>query len=171
MKAYMKDPLYQLGAVVLTAISLFSLITLVSKCAGSEEYVSGLTVEKVVIQKADGEKVSFEAEIAAKPMDIHVGLMFRKEMGKDHGMLFEFPGEPQQEAFWMKNTLIPLDIIFIAPDGRIVNIHHNAHPNDTTPLPSIEPVSGVLEVNGGQSEERGIKIGDKVLHEFFKGGK
>ncbi|TAL31518.1 MAG: DUF192 domain-containing protein [Alphaproteobacteria bacterium] len=167
----MKAPVYQAGAITLAALCLVGVVTLVSRCAGSEEYVSGLPVEKVVIQKADGGTVSFDAEIAAKPMDIHVGLMFRKEMGKDRGMLFEFPGEPQQEAFWMKNTLIPLDIIFIAPDGRIVNIHRSAKPGDTTPLPSLEPVSGVLEVNGGQSDERGIKIGDKVVHEFFKGGK
>ncbi|MEZ0225343.1 MAG: DUF192 domain-containing protein [Alphaproteobacteria bacterium] len=171
MKAYIKAPMYQLAAVVLTAVSLVGIITLVSKCAGSEEYVSGLPVEKVVIEKTDGGKEIFEAEIAAKPMDIHVGLMFRKEMGKDHGMLFEFPGEPHQESFWMKNTLIPLDILFIGSDGRIVNIHRNAKPNDPTPLPSREPVTGVLEINGGQSDERGIKIGDKVKHEFFRGDK
>jgi uncharacterized protein len=171
MKAYLKDPLYQLVSIVLTATSLVGIITLMSKCAGSEEYVSGLPVEKVVIQKADGGSETFEAEIAAKPMDIHVGLMFRKKMGRDRGMLFEFQGEPRQESFWMKNTLIPLDVIFIAPDGRIVNIHRNAKPGDTTPLPSLEPVSGVLEVNGGESDKRGIKIGDKVKHEFFRGDK
>jgi uncharacterized protein len=171
MKAYLKNPLYQIAAIVLTAASLVGAVTLVSKCAGSEEFVSGLPIEKVVIEKADGGTETFEAEIAAKPMDIHVGLMFRKEMGKDHGMLFEFPGEPQPESFWMKNTLIPLDIIFIGQDGRIVNIHRNARPNDTTSLPSLEPVTGVLEINGGQSDARGIKIGDRVKHEFFTGGK
>jgi uncharacterized protein len=168
MRDYMKAPLYQAGAIGLAALCLVGIVTLVSKCAGGEEYVSGLPVEKVVVQKADGGSETFDAEIAAKPMDIHVGLMFRKEMDKDHGMLFEFEGEPRQESFWMKNTLIPLDIIFIAPDGRIVNIHRNAKPGDMTPLPSLEPVTAVLEVNGGQADERGIKIGDKVVHGFFR---
>lgn len=170
MKAYIKDPLYQIAAIGLAALSLVGVVTLVSKCAGGEEYVSGLPIEKVVIEKADGGKESFEAEIAAKPVDIQVGLMFRKEMPTDRGMLFEFPGPPRTQSFWMKNTLIPLDIIFIAADGRIVNIHRNAKPGDTTSLPSLEPVTGVLELNGGVADARGIKIGDRVVHEFFEGG-
>jgi uncharacterized membrane protein (UPF0127 family) len=136
---------------------------------GAEDpYKSTLPVEKISIHTAGGD-VSFDMEIAAHPVDLDVGLMFRKEMPKHHGMLFEMPGPAQVRTFWMKNTLIPLDMIFVAPDGHIVNIHHNAHPQDTTPISSREPASAVIEINGGLADEFGIHIGDKVAHPFFKG--
>jgi uncharacterized membrane protein (UPF0127 family) len=113
-------------------------------------------------------KAEFDVEIASQPIDLHVGLMFRKEMAKDRGMLFEFGDEPKEESFWMKDTLIPLDMIFVAADGHIVNIHPNARPGDITPIPSLEPVTAVLEINGGMAEGLGIKVGDKVLHPYFK---
>ena len=86
--------------------------------------------------------------------------MFRKSLGADRGMLF--PYEPaQQVAFWMKNTLIPLDIVFIRADGTIARIT-NAEAMDLTPLPSGEPVAAVLEIRAGRSAELKIKEGDKV---------
>ncbi len=139
---------------------------MLQRCANGEELKSGLPVEKLTVQEKDGKEVTFNVEIAAKPVDLHVGLMFRKEMPKDHGMLFEFPAAAEQ-SFWMKDTLIPLDMLFVAADGRIVNIHRNARPEDTTPIPSIEPVTGVIELNGGMADEAGIKIGDLVVHPFF----
>ena len=84
--------------------------------------------------------------------------MFRKSLAGDRGMIF--PYEPPQEvAFWMKNTLIPLDIIYIRADGTIARIVH-AEPMDLTPLPSGEPIAGVLEIRGGRAAELGIKEGD-----------
>ena len=86
--------------------------------------------------------------------------MFRKSIAGDRGMIF--PYEPAQEvAFWMKNTLIPLDIIFIRSDGTIARIT-NAEAMDLTPLPSGEPVAGVLEIRAGRAGELGIKEGDIV---------
>ncbi len=86
--------------------------------------------------------------------------MFVRSLGPDEGMIF--PYQPaQQVSFWMKNTLIPLDIIFVRTDGTIARIT-NARPMDVTPLPSGEPVATVLEIRGGRAAELGIKDGDFV---------
>jgi len=84
--------------------------------------------------------------------------MFRKALAGDRGMIFPYD-PPQDVAFWMKNTLIPLDILFIRSDGTIVRIT-KAQAMDLTPLPSGEPVAGVLEIRGGRAAELGIKEGD-----------
>ena len=84
--------------------------------------------------------------------------MFRKQLAGDRGMIFPYK-PPQEVAFWMKNTLIPLDIVYIRSDGTIVRIV-NALPMDLTPLPSGEPIIGVLEIRGGRAAELGIKEGD-----------
>jgi uncharacterized membrane protein (UPF0127 family) len=84
-------------------------------------------------------------------------------------MLFDFK-RPQQTAFWMRNTLIPLDILFIAADGRIVSIARNAVPHSEVPIPSGGVVLGVLEIAGGRAAQLGIYPGDRVKHRIFKGG-
>ena len=84
--------------------------------------------------------------------------MFRRSLGGDRGMIFPYD-PPQDVAFWMKNTLIPLDIIFIRPDGTIVRITQ-AKALDLTPLPAGEPIAAVLEIRGGRAAELGIKEGD-----------
>jgi uncharacterized membrane protein (UPF0127 family) len=100
----------------------------------------------------------FTVEVAATPEQQERGLMFRRTLAGDRGMIF--PYQPAQEvAFWMKNTLIPLDIVFIRGDGTIVRIV-NAEPMDLTPLPSGEPIIGVLEIRGGRAKELGISEGD-----------
>jgi uncharacterized protein len=102
----------------------------------------------------------FTVEVAATAEQQERGLMFRKSLAGDRGMIF--PYEPAQEvAFWMKNTLIPLDIIFVRSDGTIVRIA-NAKALDETPLPAGEPIAVVLEIRGGRAAELGIKAGDTV---------
>lgn len=96
------------------------------------------------------------------------GLMFREQLAPDAGMLFDFK-ESRQVAFWMENTLIPLDMIFIRADGTIANIHVNAKPLDRTSIPSDGPVMFVLEIPGGRSVELGIAAGDKVVHDRIGG--
>ena len=155
----------------ITALVLAGGGLVLARCANGEDYKSSLPVEKLTIETAAGQKADFSVEIASTPIDLHVGLMFRKEMPKDHGMLFEFGQEPREESFWMKDTLIPLDMLFIAADGHIVTIHQNAKPEDVTPISSGEPVTGVLELNGGITESLKIKVGDKVVHPYFKQGK
>ena len=102
----------------------------------------------------------FTVEVAATPEQQEQGLMFRHSLAGDRGMIFPYD-PPQQVAFWMKNTLIPLDIVYIRANGTIAGIV-NAQPMDITPLPSGEPVVLVLEIRGGRAAELGIKEADKV---------
>lgn len=99
-------------------------------------------------------------EVAATPEEQEKGLMFRRSLAGDRGMIFPYD-PPQEVAFWMKNTLIPLDIIYIRSDGTIVRIT-KAEAMDLTPLPSGEPITGVLEIRAGRAAELGIQEGDTV---------
>lgn len=114
-------------------------------------------------------RARFQVEIAATQAEQARGLMFRKSLAPDRGMLFTYK-RPQPAAYWMKNTLIPLDIIYIQPDGRILSIVRNARPHDETPLPSGGLVLGVLEIAGGRAAQLGILPGDRVLHRIFPKG-
>jgi uncharacterized protein len=121
--------------------------------------------QPVTIESASG-KHRFDAELAVTPDEMAQGLMFRRSLAPDAGMLFVYD-VPQRAAFWMKNTLIPLDMIFIAPDGRVLNIHERAVPHSLEPIPSAGPVKAVLEVNGGTAARLGIKPGDRVIASIF----
>lgn len=121
---------------------------------------SGLTVIPLTV-KSGGKVHTFRVEVAATDAQQEKGLMFRTRMGADEGMIFP-ENPPRRPAFWMRNTVIPLDIIFIGTDHRILNIAANAVPYDETPLPAAGPSSGVLELNGGRAAQLGIKPGDKV---------
>jgi uncharacterized membrane protein (UPF0127 family)/cold shock CspA family protein len=104
---------------------------------------------------------NFTIEVAQTPEQQAQGLMYRQSLAPDRGMIF--PRDPPGDAsFWMKNTLIPLDLIFIRTDGTIARIAENAVPMSLDPIPSLEPVGAVLEIAGGRSAELGIKPGDKV---------
>lgn len=122
--------------------------------------VSGLTVIPLMVTSASG-RHAFRVELAESSTEQARGLMFRTELGANEGMIFPMD-PPRDAAFWMKNTVIPLDIIFVGTDHRILNIAENAVPYDLKPLPSIGPVSGVLELVGGRAAQLGIKPGDKV---------
>ena len=102
----------------------------------------------------------FTVQIAATEEQQERGLMFYRSLGPDQGMIFPY-NPPQEVSFWMENTLIPLDIIFIRPDGTIARIT-NAKPLDRTPLPSGATIGAVLEIRGGRAAELGIREGDKV---------
>ena len=109
----------------------------------------------------------FMVEFADTPERRAVGLMHRQSMPADHGMLFDFKTDAPV-AMWMRNTRIPLDMLFIARDGRIVNIAERTVPFSETSIPSKGPVRAVLELNGGTSARLGIKPGDHVSHPMFK---
>lgn len=121
---------------------------------------SGLKVIPLTVE-SKGKVHAFRVEVAASLREQAKGLMFRTEMGKDEGMVFPMD-PPRPAAFWMRNTVIPLDLIFVGTDHRILNIAANAVPYDETPLPSAGKVSAVLELNGGRAAELGISPGDKV---------
>ena len=110
----------------------------------------------------------FSVELVQTDEERTRGLMFRKELPQGRGMLFDFQVE-QDTAFWMKNTLIPLDMIFIRADGRIRRIAENTTPLSEKLVPSGGPVRGVLEVIGGTARKLGIEPGDRVAHPIFSG--
>jgi uncharacterized membrane protein (UPF0127 family) len=125
--------------------------------------VAAASAEPLVIH-AGGSAYKFEVEVVTTPDARSQGLMFRKAMAANAGMLFIYPGE-QAVSFWMKNTLIPLDMLFLRADGSIAHIAHNAVPMDETPLDSGASVKAVLEINGGTANALGIKEGDKVEYQ------
>ncbi|NBB16886.1 DUF192 domain-containing protein [Caulobacter sp. SLTY] len=137
-----------------------------SPAAEAEKPISPL--ETLTIRTARGE-VKFQVEIADDDAERQHGLMDRKSLAPDRGMLFDFE-EEREQAFWMKNTLIPLDIIYIAEDGTIVSIAAMTTPMSEQSIPSNGPASGVLEIAGGRAGELGLAPGDKVTHRIFTGG-
>ena len=113
-----------------------------------------------VLHTAKGD-FTFQVEIADDDAERAKGLMFRQELADDAGMLFDF-GQERETAFWMQNTFIPLDMIFISAAGVVKTIHANARPMDTTSIPSGAPVRFVLEIPGGRAEEIGLAVGDRL---------
>ncbi|MGH1560450.1 DUF192 domain-containing protein [Caulobacter segnis] len=133
-----------------------------------ENVLAAPGLETVEIVSGHG-RSRFQVEIAATPAEQARGLMFRKSLAPDRGMLFIYK-RPRPASYWMKNTLIPLDIIYIQPDGRIPSIVRNARPHDETPLPSGGLVLGVLEIAGGRAAQLGVLPGDRVSHRIFPKG-
>ena len=134
-------------------LAVFTLATLLlAACSNAES--------RLVLHTAKGD-FTFDVEIADDNAERAQGLMFRQSLDPDRGMIF--PRTPPEDAtFWMKNTLIPLDMLFIREDGTIARIAENTVPMSLDPVPSLEPVAAVLEIAGGRSAELGIKPGDKV---------
>ena len=108
----------------------------------------------------------FSIEVADTAKERAQGLMFRESMPESHGMLFVY-ANPAPVNFWMKNTLIPLDMIFTDQRGVIVTIHENAIPLDETPIFGGEAIFSVLELKGGVSKAKNIKVGDVLLHPAY----
>lgn len=124
-----------------------------------------LPQSELVIHTAKGAQ-RFKVELADTDESRARGMMFRTSMAPDAGMLFDFKQE-QPASFWMRNTLIPLDMLFIKSDGVILNIHQRAIPRDETGISSAGPVQAVLELNGGTASRLGIRPGDRVEHPIF----
>ena len=139
-------------------------VAFVSASAGAPAL--GGELDSLEIVTAAGRHV-FQVEIANNDATREHGLMDRRYMAPDHGMLFEFDRE-EPVSFWMKNTYIPLDMIFIAPSGVVTHIAANAEPLSERVVPSGGPSIAVLELNGGMAASIGLRVGDKVRHPFFK---
>ena len=108
----------------------------------------------------------FSVEVAKTDEERATGLMYRKELAEGRGMLFDFSPE-QPVSMWMKNTFIPLDMIFIRSDGRILRIAENTEPHSEKIISSGGLAKGVLEVIGGTARKYGIQAGDRVAHPLF----
>jgi len=126
----------------------------------AERSAAGL--QQMTLDVRSGAKTHrFVVEVARSAQEQETGLMNRPSLGPDRGMIFPYD-PPQPVSFWMKDTLIPLDMIFIRPDGSIARIAANTVPLSLEPVPVAEPIAAVLEIAGGRSAELGIQAGDRV---------
>jgi uncharacterized membrane protein (UPF0127 family) len=128
--------------------------------------VQAQTLEPLTIASQAG-RHPFKVEVARTPQDREQGLMYRQSIPGDQGMLFDF-ARVEPISMWMRNTYIPLDMLFIRRDGSIARVAENAEPLSLRSIPSGEPVLAVLELNGGTARRLGIKAGDRVEHPLFK---
>jgi uncharacterized protein len=136
-------------------------------CALSGFGARAANVQPLEIVTKNGVQI-FSVEMATTEEEKTTGLMYRKELADGKGMLFDF-SPPQEISMWMKNTYIPLDMIFIRADGRILRIAENTEPLSTKIIPSRGLAKGVLEVIGGTARKYGIQPGDRVGHPLFNG--
>lgn len=121
--------------------------------------------DDLIIRTAAGQR-GFSIELADTPESRANGLMYRTSLPADAGMLFDF-GTVAPVVMWMKNTLIPLDMLFVRKDGTIAAIAERTVPESLTLIESAVPVLAVLEINGGSAARLGIRAGDKLLHPLF----
>jgi uncharacterized membrane protein (UPF0127 family) len=148
-------------ALVLAACSPGASDAATSTAAAAVHPESGLKVIPLTVTTMAGKAHKFRVEVASTGEEQAKALMFRRQMGPDEGMIFPMI-PPRGASFWMRNTVISLDLIFIAPDGTISNIAADAIPYNEIPLLSEGPVKAVLEINGGRAKALGIAAGDKV---------
>lgn len=139
------------GLVLLAALALTP-ATVAASCS-----------EDAVWLRGDWGEARFRVEVADEPDERAQGLMFVEEMGRFDGMLFVYE-RPQRVSFWMKNTLIPLDMIFADARGVVRRVHANAVPGDLTPIPGGDDILVVLEVNGGMAGALGVAPGTELRH-------
>jgi hypothetical protein len=125
-----------------------------------------LPMERLVIASRNGRRHEFNVEMAVNPDHQTIGLMFRTEVPPNEGMLFDW-GTARESSMWMRNTLVPLDMLFIAADGRIHRIAERTTPHSLAPIDSRGPVRATLELQGGLTERLDIRVGDRALHRIF----
>ena len=125
----------------------------------------GAATETLVIETAAGPQ-TFRIEVAVTPDQRATGLMFRRELAPDAGMLFTYD-TPQIITMWMRNTYLPLDMVFVGADGHVINVAERTVPESLNTIPSAAPAVGVLEVNAGTAARLRIRPGDRVVHPFF----
>lgn len=162
----MKRKYIKLGSLILVGALGFGL----SACKDKQKTVAPVTVQfkkegELTLYKAQTDSIikQLDIEIADTDYDVQTGLMYRNSMQDDRGMLFIFP-TMQPRYFYMKNTRIPLDIIYLDSDQKIVSFQENAQPFDETSLPSEAPAQYVLEVNAGLVEQWRLAVGDSMQY-------
>ncbi len=136
------------------AVLLFVILLAAAGCTAASD-------GQVVLESSDGRRTPVAVELATTPDSRALGLMYRDELAEGRGMLFVFP-ESNTRSFWMRNTRISLDLLFLDEDGSIVGLQANAAPLSEAPLPSGAPCRFVLEVPAGYAAARGIGVGDSV---------
>jgi uncharacterized membrane protein (UPF0127 family) len=146
-------------------VSRLLLLALALVCLAAGEGRAADETQALEIVSKSGVHV-FSVEVMRTPEEKAKGLMYRRELAEGRGMLFDFTPE-QPVSMWMKNTYLPLDMIFIKADGRIARIAENTTPESEAIIPSGSPVRGVLEVIAGTAKKYGIAAGDRVAHPLF----
>jgi len=156
----------------LILLALSSLLLLVSSCKEDQKSINPITIEfkkegELSVYKGTSDSLitSFDIEIADNDYETQTGLMHRQSMANNNAMLFIFP-DMRMRSFYMKNTLLSLDIIYLDDKKNIISIQENAKPLDETSLPSGTPAQYVLEINAGLSKQWSITPGDRI--EFTK---
>jgi len=134
-------------------------------CTASQPVLTPL--QPLTITPAHGKPASFMVEMADTETKREYGLMCRKSLAPDRGMLFDFGGPSDDVAFWMRNTLIGLDIVYIAPNGTILSIARKVRPLDESPVPAGGTIRAVLEIASGRAAQLGLQPGDRVRHRIF----
>ncbi|MEM1038606.1 MAG: DUF192 domain-containing protein [Pseudomonadota bacterium] len=158
-----------IGVVALTLFIVVQTGVKVSAQSSSQQADIAPAALTTLAIDTDTGPIAWSIELAVTPDETARGLMFRKSMKKRHGMLFQF-GQPRMVEMWMKNTFIPLDMIFFDNTGRISHIHKGAVPQSLDIISSQVPASYVLEVNAGEADEFGLKVGQSANHPWFSGG-
>lgn len=155
--------LFALGVIVMS----------ISSCKGDKKVIKQTEVSftkegelSIVKSTTDSTEVSVDIEIAKTDYEIQTGLMYRSKMADNHGMLFIFK-DTRERSFYMKNTQVALDLIFINENNTIVSFQENAKPFDESSLPSNAPAMYVLEVNAGSVAAWGLSVGDKINYSEF----
>jgi hypothetical protein len=144
------------------------LLAVMPASVGAQQDLQKFATDRLSIETADGRSLDFEVELALTAEQRAQGLMFRRDLPDMGGMLFVYDKD-WDISMWMKNTVIPLDMLFIKRDGRIVAIAERAVPFSLETISSGQPASGVLEINGGAAARLGIHPGDRVRHSAFTG--
>ncbi len=162
-----RAPLTIVRRFLAVAASL-SILVIVTLIAGVVHAAEPARLEQVVVETAKG-RFAFTTEIADTPELRQRGLMFRQRLPEDRAMLFDW-GRVEPVSMWMRNTLVSLDMIFIAADGRVAKVAEATEPLSETTISSDGPVAAVLEVVAGTAQRIGLKPGDRVHHPMFKPG-
>jgi len=162
-------PLKLVGAVALALFLVLQTGFQASAQDGSTQAKSASAALTTLSINTDTGPVPWSIELAVTQDETARGLMFRQSMKKQHGMLFQF-GRPRIVEMWMKNTFIPLDMIFFDSTGRISHIHEGAVPQSLDIISSQVPALYVLEVNAGEADKFGLKVGQTADHPWFVGG-
>jgi hypothetical protein len=135
---------------------------------GAVDAAGSVTFEEMpLFIEATSGRFEFQVELAVSPEQRSQGLMFREDLDEDRGMLFDF-GRSQRASMWMRNTYVPLDMLFIDAAGRITQIAANTQPLSDAAIASREPVRAVLELRAGVTARLGIEPGDRVIHPLFE---
>ena len=151
--------------VRLSLLVLLPLLLLLAGAAAASAQLQRFPTAALVIETSTGRQ-EFKVEVASTPLQWEQGLMFRQNLAPDAGMLFDFKAVAPM-SMWMKNTFIPLDMVFIDAQGRVINIAERTVPQSLEPVSAAAPARAVLELNAGTASRLGIRPGDRVLFPIF----